>query len=162
MNILKEGKVKIIKGSKDFEDDRGKISNYELTEPVNWLGLISSKAGCIRGNHYHPVQEQKVLLISGSYIGVYKDINETDGKTEEQLIKAGDVEIISPNIAHTMIFLEDSVFINLVKGEREHKNFGKHTIRFEVVGPNKVNDYISKYKNSNLLEKDCSKSKKNE
>lgn len=144
MNILKEGKVRIIKGSKEYEDERGKISNYELTEPVNWLGLITSKAKCIRGNHYHPLQEQKVLLITGSYVGVYKDIN--TGEVEEQLIKASDIEIIKPNIAHVMIFIESSVFINLVKGEREHENFGKHTIPYEVVNAEEVEKYILKYK----------------
>jgi len=149
MEILKEGKVKIIKGSKDFEDERGKISNYELAEPINWLGLITSKAGCIRGNHYHPIQEQKVLLISGSYIGVYKDINNPNNKIEFQLIQAGDIESILPNIAHAMVFVEDSVFINLVKGEREHENFGKHTIPYEVVKLDEVEKYILKYKMKN-------------
>lgn len=146
MGILNEGKVKIVKGGKELEDERGKISNYELTEPVNWIGLITSKAGCMRGNHYHPVQEQKVLLISGKYVGVYKDINEPDGKIEERLIEAGDIEIIQPNIAHTMVFLENSIFINLVKGEREHENFGQHTIQYEVVKPAEVESYILKCK----------------
>jgi len=30
-------------GEKEFVDSRGKISNYELTEPVNLIGLITSK-----------------------------------------------------------------------------------------------------------------------
>ena len=146
MEILKEGKVKIIKGSKIFEDERGKIANYELSEPINWLGLITTKAKCLRGNHYHPFQEQKVLLISGSYVGVYKDINNPDSEVECQLIQAGDIEVISPNVVHTMVFLEDSIIVNLVKGEREHENFGKHTIPYELVKENEVEKYISKYK----------------
>jgi len=103
--------VTILKGSKVFEDERGRISNYELTETVNWIGLITSKAGILRANHYHPVQKQKVLLISGSYIGIYKDLSKPDRPIEEQVIKSGDLEIIPPNVAHTMIFLKDSVFI---------------------------------------------------
>ena len=54
------------KGQKEFIDDRGKISNFELTEPINLIGYIESKAGTVRANHYHPIQEQKCLLIKGS------------------------------------------------------------------------------------------------
>ena len=36
-----------------------------------------------------------------------------------------------------MIFLEDSIFLNLVNGEREHKNYGMtHTIKFDLVDKN--------------------------
>ena len=45
-----------------FKDERGKISNHELTEPINLIGLIDSKKGTIRANHYHPQQEQNIYL----------------------------------------------------------------------------------------------------
>ena len=46
-------------GADEYIDERGKISNFELTEPINMVGLIESK-GSIRANHYHPQQEQNV------------------------------------------------------------------------------------------------------
>ena len=49
-------------GDNEFIDSRGKISNHELTEPINLIGLIDSKKGTIRANHYHPQQEQKCLF----------------------------------------------------------------------------------------------------
>jgi len=49
-------------GENEYIDVRGKISNYELTEPINLIGLIDSKKGTIRANHYHPQQEQKCLF----------------------------------------------------------------------------------------------------
>ena len=49
-------------GENEFVDKRGKISNHELTEPINLIGLISSKKGTIRANHYHPQQEQKMFI----------------------------------------------------------------------------------------------------
>lgn len=146
MNILKENRVRIICGDKEFKDKRGKIVNYEFLEPINWIGLVTSKKGCIRANHYHPIQEQKVLLISGSYVGVYKDLNDPTNKLEEKLIESGNIEIISPKIAHAMVFLKDSVFINLVNGEREHKNYSRHTVPYEVVADNQIKDYLQKYK----------------
>ena len=35
-------------GENEYKDFRGKISNHELTEPINLIGLISSKKGTIR------------------------------------------------------------------------------------------------------------------
>ena len=54
-------------GEKEFVDKRGKITNYELTEPINLVGYIESVKGSMRANHYHPVQEQKVLLVKEYY-----------------------------------------------------------------------------------------------
>ena len=39
-------------GGDEYIDSRGKISNHELTEPINLIGLIDSKKGTIRANHY--------------------------------------------------------------------------------------------------------------
>ena len=37
-------------GMNEYADNRGKISNFELTEPINMIGLIGSKKGTIRAN----------------------------------------------------------------------------------------------------------------
>ncbi len=120
-----------IKGSKEFIDERGSIYNYELTEPINWVGYIESIPKIIRGNHYHPIQEQKVLLIKGRYISVSKKL--PDGEIETIIVNPKDLIITPPNIAHAMVFLEESVILNLVNGEREKENYGKHTIPYILV-----------------------------
>ena len=123
-----------IQGGKEYIDERGKISNYELTEPINLIGYIESKAGTVRANHYHPIQEQKCLLVKGKYISVIKDLADPKAQIKTQIIREGDIAIIKPNVAHTMVFTEDSVFLNLVRGEREHENYGiTHTIPYELV-----------------------------
>ena len=124
----------IIKGGKEYIDDRGKISNYELPEPINLIGYITSKAGTVRANHYHPIQEQKCLLVKGKYVSVIKDLSDDKAPVKTQIIKEGDIAVIKPNVAHTMVFLEDSIFLNLVRGEREHENYGvTHTIAYKLV-----------------------------
>jgi nucleoside-diphosphate-sugar epimerase/SAM-dependent methyltransferase/quercetin dioxygenase-like cupin family protein len=124
----------IMRGGKEYIDARGKISNYELTEPINLIGYIESKKGSVRANHYHPIQEQKCLLIKGKYISVVKDLADPKAQIKTQLIQEGDIAIIKPNVAHTMVFLEDSIFLNLVRGEREHENYGiTHTIPYILV-----------------------------
>ena len=148
----------IQRGEKEFIDDRGKISNYELTEPINLIGYIESKAGSVRANHYHPIQEQKCLLIKGKYISVIKDLSDPKSVVETRIISPGDLAIIKPNVVHTMVFLEDSIFLNLVRGEREHENYGiTHTIPYKLVDDRLCKNLIEHYKkecrscgNSNL------------
>ena len=124
----------IIRGDKEYIDSRGKISNYELSEPINLIGYIESKSGTVRANHYHPIQEQKCLLVKGKYVSVIKDLSDPKSTIETKLINQGDIAVIKPNVAHTMVFLEDSIFLNLVRGEREHENYGvTHTIPYELV-----------------------------
>ena len=137
----------IQKGQKEYIDERGKISNFELTEPINLIGYIESKAGTVRANHYHPIQEQKCLLISGQYISVLKDLSDKNAVIETNIINPGDLAVIHPNVAHTMVFLEDSIFLNLVRGEREHINYGEtHTIFYELVSENFRKQIVDQYK----------------
>ena len=106
----------IFGGEREFIDDRGKISNYDLPEPINMIGYIESKEGTIRANHYHPVQEQKCLLIKGQFISVYKDIVENNSLKVTHVVNEGDMIVTQPNVAHTMVFTKDSIFLNLVRG----------------------------------------------
>ena len=152
--IQKWSKTKFIKnleyvkkGEKEFIDDRGKISNYELPESINLIGLISSKKGTIRANHFHPIQEQKCLLTKGQVISVYKDLLNSNSPKITHVVNEGDLIITKPNTAHAMIFSKDSVFLNLVKGEREHKNYGvTHTIRHIFVNEDEKNLLLDSYK----------------
>ena len=138
-----------IQGGKEYVDERGKISNYELTEPINLIGYIESKKGTVRANHYHPIQEQKCLLIKGKYISVIKDLTKPNSPIETKLIHSGDIAIIKPNVAHTMVFLEDSIFLNLVRGEREHENYGiTHTIPYVLVDDVMRDNLLKNYRTS--------------
>jgi nucleoside-diphosphate-sugar epimerase/SAM-dependent methyltransferase/quercetin dioxygenase-like cupin family protein len=135
-----------VRGEKDYIDARGKISNYELTEPINLIGYIESKKGSVRANHYHPIQEQKCLLIKGKYVSVIKDLSDPSAQIKTQIIKAGDLAVIKPNVAHTMVFLEDSIFLNLVRGEREHENYGiTHTIPYTLVDEQMREEIMNNY-----------------
>ena len=121
-------------GAREFIDERGKISNFDLTEPINMIGYIESKKGSMRANHYHPVQEQKCLLIKGQFISVYKDLLDEKSTKVTHVVNEGEMIITQPNVAHTMIFTKDTILLNLVRGEREHENYGiTHTIPYKFV-----------------------------
>ncbi len=81
----------IKKGEKEFIDKRGKISNFELPEPVNLVGYIDSKRGTVRANHFHPIQEQKVLLVKGQFISIYKDLLKKDTVKVTHVVNEGDL-----------------------------------------------------------------------
>ena len=135
------------RGEKEFVDKRGKISNYELTEPINLIGYIESVKGSMRANHYHPVQEQKVLLIKGQFISLYKSLLEKNAPKITHVINEGDSVVTKPNVAHTMVFTKDSIFLNLVRGEREHDNYGiTHTLPYPLVSNEEKKLLLENYK----------------
>ena len=128
-----------------FVDKRGKISNHELTEPINLIGLIDSKKGTIRANHYHPQQEQKCLFTKGQIIEIFQDIINPNSPKITQVVNEGQLSVIKPNVAHTMVFTKDTTFLNLVRGERDHDNYGiTHTIKHVIVDE-KEKDLLLKY-----------------
>tara|TARA_Y100000996_G_scaffold202456_1_gene158690 strand:- start:1297 stop:3840 length:2544 start_codon:yes stop_codon:yes gene_type:complete len=137
---------KIEIGTDNFIDDRGIISNYYFDDTINMIGYVESKKGTMRGNHYHPIQTQKCLLIKGSFISITKDLSNKNSVVETRLINEGDLSTIPPYVAHTMVFLEDSIFLNLVNGEREHENYGiTHTIPHKLVDEKLLNNLIDSY-----------------
>ena len=152
--IFKWSKQNLIKdlehvrdGGNEFIDERGKISNHELTEPINLIGLIDSKKGTIRANHYHPQQEQKCLFTKGQIIEIFQDILNPNSPKITQVVNEGQLSIIKPNVAHTMIFTKDTTFLNLVRGERDHENYGiSHTIRHWFVDEAERDLLMSSYK----------------
>ena len=134
-------------GDNEFIDSRGKISNHELTEPINLIGLIDSKEGTIRANHYHPQQEQKCLFTKGQIIEIFQDILNPNSPKVTQVVNEGQLSIIKPNVAHTMVFTKDTTFLNLVRGEREHNNYGvTHTIKHVFVDEKERDLLLSCYK----------------
>ena len=152
--ILKWSKQNLIKdleyvktGENEYVDLRGKISNHELTEPINLIGLINSKKGTIRANHYHPQQEQKCLFTKGQIIEVFQDLLNPNSPKVTQVVNEGELSIIKPNVAHTMVFTKDTTFLNLVRGERDHDNYGiTHTIKHNIVNEEEKKLLLSCYK----------------
>ena len=134
-------------GENEYVDSRGKISNHELTEPINMIGLIHSKKGTIRANHYHPQQEQKCLFTKGQIIEIFQDILNPNSIKITQVVNEGQLSVIKPNVAHTMVFTKDTTFLNLVRGEREHENYGvTHTIKHVFVDDEEKNFLLKYYK----------------
>ena len=57
------------------------------------------------------------------------------------------MSVIKPNVAHTMVFTKDTTFLNLVRGERDHENYGiTHTIKHVFVDEKEKNLLLECYK----------------
>ena len=66
--------------------DKGKILNYELTEPINLIGLLIQKKQQQRQS-FSSIQEQKCLVTKGQFISVLKNLKENNSIIETQLVK---------------------------------------------------------------------------
>ena len=115
-----------------FSDERGVISNV-LEEPINHVAVITSKAGSIRANHYHPEQIQYAYLVSGRYESISKDLKNKDTEIEKLIIEPGDLVITPPMIAHAWNVLEDSMMLNLTTGHRDTDKFDQHTKKYKLI-----------------------------
>ncbi|HLC79201.1 MAG TPA: hypothetical protein VJG83_02105 [archaeon] len=136
----------IVRAQHEYKDARGSIDYFVLPQPIHWVGVIKSKKGSIRANHYHPKQQQKCLILSGSCICLYKDLDAPNSPIYHHLAKEGDMVVTEPRVAHAVIYREETLFLNLVKGERDPTNYGKHTIPHEIVTQKEAEKYLGMYR----------------
>ena len=102
--IFKWSKQNLIKdlehvrdGENEFIDERGKISNHELTEPINLIGLIGSKRQL--GNITIHSKSRNVYLQRPNN-EIFQDILNPHSPKITQVVNAGQLSIIKPNVAH--------------------------------------------------------------
>ena len=58
--------VKDIK--KNFEDNRGIITDIIVKERIDYVTIITNKKGAVRGNHYHKETIQYLYVLEGSIL----------------------------------------------------------------------------------------------
>ena len=87
------------------------------------------------------------MFTKGQIIEIFQDILNPNSPKITQVVNEGQLSIIKPNVAHTMVFTKDTTFLNLVRGEREHDNYGiTHTIKHVFVDEKEKNMLIQNYK----------------
>ncbi|MDA4122232.1 MAG: cupin domain-containing protein [Thaumarchaeota archaeon] len=114
-----------------FEDERGAIFDI-LEEPVEHTGMIRSKKGSVRGNHYHKESTQYTFVLSGKMEFTTRDAHLSDGPRETAVLLPGDLVVTPPMEAHVMRFLEDTVFIDLTTKSRRANGYEGDTVRVQV------------------------------
>ena len=126
MNIV----VKKIKP--EFEDTRGLIFDLVDKEHISHIGMITSKKGSVRGNHYHKTAKQITYVLSGKIELTTKDISKTDSKSEKIIMEQGDIVTIEPMIAHSIKALEETIFLIFTDKQRSDGGYEDDTHRIHM------------------------------
>jgi quercetin dioxygenase-like cupin family protein len=117
-----------------FTDDRGTIADIFYSEEINHVGVIVSKKGAVRGNHFHKKTTQHTYLVSGAMAYYWKT---DDGAAGVYNMAPGDLITSGPNEVHSMRFTEDSVIIVFSQGLRGGKDYEADTFRVKLIESNK-------------------------
>jgi len=106
---------------KEVEDARGKI--IFLSNGDKKIHIVKIKKGFARGGHYHKFSSTHIL-ISGFI--EYREKNIHDNQEHIKKIKAPAIIQTQPNIAHLLIALEETLFIEIFEQAYEATNYEKY------------------------------------
>jgi quercetin dioxygenase-like cupin family protein len=109
-----------------YEDERGVIQ--DLLGPVDAVTEISTKAGCVRGNHVHHQTTQWTYIVSGRLQVVW---TEDDG-WHTASYPAGAMITEPAGVPHAWKALEDTVVLVFTRGPRSGAAYESDTVRMEV------------------------------
>ncbi|MDD5687494.1 MAG: cupin domain-containing protein [Elusimicrobia bacterium] len=120
--------MRVLRKKCAFQDVRGKITDILEKEIIEYVTIITSKKGAVRGNHYHKKSIQYAYILSGKI----KLVTQMPGKkVENKIVKPGDLVINIPTERHTLVALENSEFLVLTRGPRGGGNYENDTYRLE-------------------------------
>lgn len=114
-----------------FTDERGTISDI-LDEGVGHIGIITSKAGSIRGRHYHKKSTQYVYILNGKLELMTKDLREEDPKVKSVILEPGDLAVTPPMVVHVLKAIEDTTFLDLTTEPRSGRGYEEDTTRVDI------------------------------
>ncbi len=131
--------IQVTRTKPEFTDDRGYITRLVNDDNLKLRAVlyITSKAGTQRGNHYHKSDYHYVYCLSGRFRYSEKDMSKSDSEVESVMLEPGDLVLSSPMVAHSMEFLEDSVFLAFTTETREQDKYENDTVRIQVAGNGK-------------------------
>jgi quercetin dioxygenase-like cupin family protein len=109
-----------------FSDSRGEILDVLSAEQIDYVTIINSKKGAVRGNHFHRETLQWVYLLKGSLKVLFRMPGET---VQTQLLAPGDLLLNECEEEHAIEALEDSSFLVLTRGPRGGDDYESDTYR---------------------------------
>ena len=109
-------------------DDRGEIIDILVKENVEYVTLITSKAGTTRGDHFHKETVQSVYILEGRIKMLTRIPGESVVATT---LEKGDLATTGKMEQHSMTALQDSAFMVFTTGVRGGEDYEKDTYRLE-------------------------------
>ena len=119
-------------GLEIHSDDRGTIADVFYNTSINHVGIITSVKDALRGNHYHKLSTQHMLMTKGCMEYWYKPVDSTE-PSQMVLAEVGDLISTPPFEIHALRFREDSEFIVFSEGPRGGQDYEDDTFRTESI-----------------------------
>tara|TARA_Y100000589_G_C27172555_1_gene637340 strand:+ start:2177 stop:2554 length:378 start_codon:yes stop_codon:yes gene_type:complete len=111
---------------KNFEDNRGIITDIITKERIDYVTIITNKKGAVRGNHYHKETVQYLYVLEGSILVA----SQFEGKEiEKEILNEGSLLFNEAYERHAIKSLEDSKLLILTRGLRGGKNYESDTYK---------------------------------
>ena len=103
-----------------FEDDRGAIFDILDGVEICHIGMITSKAGAIRGNHYHKLATQYIYVLDGTIeVDTADYVEEKPPQNQTKCImRKGDLTVHKPMQIHSVKSIGDSTILVFTTHER--------------------------------------------
>jgi len=119
----------VTKITPDFEDERGAITDILRQESINYVTVITSKKGALRGNHVHKETVQYVYVMEGKL----KALSQMPGEPVSMaVLSKGDLIVNVPHEGHAFEALEDTTFLVFTRGPRGGENYEDDTFRLKI------------------------------
>ena len=115
-----------------FEDERGAIYDLLDKEKIYHIGMITSKKGSVRGNHYHKEAKQINYIFSGRMQLKTKNMKNKNSKIETIILEEGDIISIPAMVAHSLKALEDTTFFIFTDKQRADGGYEEDTHRIDI------------------------------
>jgi quercetin dioxygenase-like cupin family protein len=110
----------------NHKDDRGEITDILVKEEIDFITIITSVKGAVRGHHYHKETVQYVYILEGRMKLL---VRTPDQPTTAIILEKGDLAFTDVLEEHAMIALEDSAFMVFTRGVRGGVDYEKDTYR---------------------------------
>jgi dTDP-4-dehydrorhamnose 3,5-epimerase-like enzyme len=94
------------------EDSRGTITTFLPDEPIVEYNVVTIRAGCVRGMHWHPEFTEYLLFVVGHGILRYRDIDSPE--VETMYVGPGVSTRAVPGLAHAIEATTDMTFIAML------------------------------------------------
>lgn len=131
--------IKVTRVKPEFTDERGYITRLVDNDKKQFRAVlyITSKKGSERGNHYHKSDYHYVYCLSGKFRYSEKNMKKKNSKVESVILKPGDLVLSNPMVAHSMKFLEDTVFLAITTEIRIQDRYETDTVRIKITSDDK-------------------------
>lgn len=112
--------IKKVEPEFSFFDDRGELTQL-VSNGYMQVNVLHSKAGTVRGNHYHKQCTEAFYVIEGSV-----SVEVQDGDIcEKEIFSKGDFFCVMPGIMHSLRFEENCTMVQLYDVPVEHNDGSK-------------------------------------